>query len=69
VRELVSKGLRQARGNYKILLPLFNMKDSDYRRFLTFLRKHELHQPFRRFRAAAVAEISKAEGANFQRRA
>ena len=67
VRELVSKGLRQARGNYKILLPLFNMKDSDYRRFLTFLRKHELHQPFRRFRAAAVAEISKSEGANFQR--
>ena len=69
VRELVSKGLRQARGNYKILLPLFNMKDSDYRRFLTFLRKHELHQPFRRFRAAAVAEISKSEGANIQRRA
>ena len=69
VRELVSRGLRQARGNYKILLPLFNMKDSDYRRFLTFLRKHELHQPFRRFRAAAVAEISKSEGANIQRRA
>ncbi len=69
VRELVSKGLRQARGNYKILLPLFNMKDSDYRRFLTFLRKHELHQPFRRFRAAAVAEISKSEEVNFQRRA
>ena len=69
VRELVSKGLRQARGNYKILLPLFNMKDSDYRRFLTFLRKHELHQPFRRFRAEAVEEISKSEGANFQRRA
>jgi transcriptional regulator with GAF, ATPase, and Fis domain len=69
VRELVSKGLRQARGNYKILLPLFNMKDSDYRRFLTFLRKHELHQPFRRFRAAAVADITMSEGANIQRRA
>jgi transcriptional regulator with PAS, ATPase and Fis domain len=69
VRELVSKGLRQARGNYKILLPLFNMKDSDYRRFLTFLRKHELHQPFRRFRAAAVADITKSEGAGFPRRA
>jgi transcriptional regulator with PAS, ATPase and Fis domain len=69
VRELVSKGLRQARGNYKILLPLFNMKDSDYRRFLTFLRKHELHQPFRRFRTAAVADIGKAEEAELQRRA
>jgi transcriptional regulator with PAS, ATPase and Fis domain len=67
VRELVSKGLRQARGNYKILLPLFNMKESDYRRFLTFLRKHELHQPFRRFRTAAVADLGKE--ADFQRRA
>ena len=69
VRELVSKGLRQARGNYKILLPLFNMKETDYRRFLTFLRKHELHQPFRRFRAAAVADIGRSEAADFQRRA
>jgi transcriptional regulator with PAS, ATPase and Fis domain len=68
VRELVSKGLRQARGNYKILLPLFNMKESDYRRFLTFLRKHELHQPFRRFRTAAVADLGK-EAIDFQRRA
>jgi hypothetical protein len=67
VRELVSKGLRQARGNYKILLPLFNMKESDYRRFLTFLRKHELHQPFRRFRTAAVADLGKE--VDVQRRA
>ncbi len=69
VRELVSKGLRQARGNYKILLPLFNMKDSDYRRFLTFLRKHELHQPFRRFRTASVADIGASEATDVQRRA
>jgi transcriptional regulator with PAS, ATPase and Fis domain len=69
VRELVSKGLRQARGNYKILLPLFNMKDSDYRRFLTFLRKHELHQPFRRFRTASVGDLTRPEVTDFQRRA
>ena len=69
VRELVSKGLRQARGNYKILMPLFNMKDSDYRRFLTFLRKHELHQPFRRFRTASVADIGASEATDVQRRA
>jgi transcriptional regulator with PAS, ATPase and Fis domain len=50
LRELVSKGLHQARGNYKILIPLFNMKESDYRRFLAFLRKHGLGQPFRKFR-------------------
>jgi transcriptional regulator with PAS, ATPase and Fis domain len=50
VRDLISKGLTQARGNYKILLPLFNMKDTEYRRFLAFLRKHSLYQPFRNFR-------------------
>jgi transcriptional regulator with PAS, ATPase and Fis domain len=54
LRELVSKGLRHSRGNYKILLPLFNMKEGDYRRFLAFLRKHELHQPFRKYRTASI---------------
>ena len=62
LRELVSKGLRHTRGNYKILLPLFNMKESDYRRFLAFLRKHELHRPFQKFRTASVAGAHKSEG-------
>jgi DNA-binding NtrC family response regulator len=57
LRELVSKGLRHSRGNYKILLPLFNMKESDYRRFLAFLRKHELHQPFRKYRTASIGAL------------
>jgi hypothetical protein len=41
VRELVHKGLEEARGNYKIVLRLFNMDAGDYKRFLNFLRKHD----------------------------
>ncbi len=51
VRELVHKGLEEARGNYKIVLRLFNMAPSDYKRFLGFLRKHECHLPFKEYRA------------------
>src|SRR4029453_18573229 len=41
VRDLVGKGLQEARGNYKIVAQLFNMESRDYKKFLNFLRKHE----------------------------
>jgi transcriptional regulator with PAS, ATPase and Fis domain len=50
VRELVHKGLEQARGNYKIVLRLFNMEPTDYKRFLNFLRKHDCQLPFKEYR-------------------
>jgi transcriptional regulator with PAS, ATPase and Fis domain len=50
VRDLVHKGLEEARGNYKIVLRLFNMHSSDYKRFLNFLRKHDCHLPFKEYR-------------------
>jgi transcriptional regulator with PAS, ATPase and Fis domain len=50
VRELVHKGLEEARGNYKIVLRLFNMDASDYKRFLNFLRKHDCQLPFKEYR-------------------
>jgi transcriptional regulator with PAS, ATPase and Fis domain len=50
VRDLVHKGLEEARGNYKIVLRLFNMEMSDYKRFLNFLRKHECQLPFKDYR-------------------
>jgi transcriptional regulator with PAS, ATPase and Fis domain len=50
VRELVHKGLEEARGNYKIVLRLFNMDSGDYKRFLNFLRKHECQLPFKEYR-------------------
>ena len=52
VRVIVQRGLEQTRGSYKLLLPLFNMEPADYKRFLNFLRKHQCHMPFQRFRAA-----------------
>ena len=51
VRELVQKGLEETRGNYKIVLGLFNMDPGDYKRFLGFLRKHECHVPFKGYRS------------------
>src|SRR5205823_9940368 len=50
VRALVTAGLQHTRGNYKMLLELFNMEPSDYKRFLNFLRKHQCHMPFQQFR-------------------
>lgn len=50
VRDLLHKGLEEARGNYKIVLRLFNMESTDYKRFLNFLRKHECQLPFKEYR-------------------
>ena len=50
VRDLVHKGLEEARGNYKIVLRLFNMEADDYKRFLNFLRKHQCQLPFKEYR-------------------
>jgi transcriptional regulator with GAF, ATPase, and Fis domain len=50
VRDLVRKGLEEARGNYKIVARLFNMEPRDYKRFLNFLRKHNCQLPFKEYR-------------------
>ena len=50
VRDLVRKGLEDARGNYKIVSKLFNMESRDYKRFLNFLRKHDCQLPFKEYR-------------------
>jgi transcriptional regulator with PAS, ATPase and Fis domain len=50
VRDVIQKGLEEARGNYKIVLRLFNMEARDYKRFLNFLRKHDCQLPFKEFR-------------------
>jgi two-component system response regulator AtoC len=50
VRDVVRKGLEQARGNYKIVARLFNLEPTDYKRFLNFLRKHECQLPFKEYR-------------------
>jgi transcriptional regulator with PAS, ATPase and Fis domain len=50
VRELVRKGLEEARGNYRIVAKLFNMEPQEYKKFLNFLRKHECQLPFKEYR-------------------
>jgi two-component system response regulator AtoC len=50
VRDVVRKGLEEARGNYKIVARLFNLEPGDYKRFLNFLRKHECQLPFKEYR-------------------
>ena len=50
VRDLVRKGLEEARGNYKMVARIFNMEQRDYKRFLNFLRKHECQVPFKEYR-------------------
>jgi len=50
LRALISRGLEQTRGSYRLLVQLFNMPEADYKRFLNFLRKHDCQMPFQRFR-------------------
>jgi hypothetical protein len=35
---------------------LFNMPNEDYKRFLSFLRKHDCQLPYQRFRAARMTD-------------
>jgi len=56
VRDVVQKGLEEARGNYKIMVQLFNMQPADYKKFLNFLRKHQCQLPFKDFRQITHAD-------------
>jgi len=51
VRAIVAEGLERTTGSYKQLVALFNMPPQDYKAFLTFLRKHDCHMAFQRFRS------------------
>ena len=51
---LLDAGLRQTRGSYRGLLPLFRMASSDYKRFLAFLYQHECNLPVSQYRMAKL---------------
>ena len=51
LRFIVGRGLQETAGSYKMLVELLNMKPTDYKRFLNFLRKHECQVPFERYRS------------------
>ncbi len=50
VRDLIRKGLEDARGNYKLVTRLFNIDPREYKKFLNFLRKHDCQLPFKEYR-------------------
>ena len=50
MRAIITRGLTQTRGSYRLVLQLFNMPPEDYKAFLNFLRKHQCHVPFFQFR-------------------
>lgn len=50
IRELVSRGLRHTKGNYRALVRLFGLPDADYDRFHNFLAAHSCKVDFRTFR-------------------
>ena len=50
LRRIIEIGLEQTNGNYRLVVALFNMPTEDYKRFLGFLRKHNCHLPFQKFR-------------------
>jgi transcriptional regulator with GAF, ATPase, and Fis domain len=50
VERLIRRGLEQTHGSYRKLLPLFQMPESDYKRFMDFLRRHHCNIDFRQFR-------------------
>jgi two-component system response regulator AtoC len=58
LRALLRRGLQQSGGSYKVVVELFNMDRSDYKKFLNFLRKHDCQVPFQRFRTARPPQHS-----------
>ncbi len=50
VEYVIRQGLERTRGSYRKLLPLFRIPDSDYKRFMDFLRRHHCNIDFREYR-------------------
>ena len=58
LRGVITRGLEHSRGSYKQLLQAFNIAPEDYKRLLSFLRKHGCHMPFQKFRTMPVSAKS-----------
>jgi transcriptional regulator with GAF, ATPase, and Fis domain len=50
VENVIRRGLQQANGSYRRLVRLFNLPDSDYKRFMDFLRRHRCNVDYRQYR-------------------
>jgi transcriptional regulator with GAF, ATPase, and Fis domain len=67
LRRIVHIGLENTNGNYRLLVQLFNMPSEDYKRFLSFLRKHDCHLPFQKFRTPPVRLVTAGDGTTTRR--
>ena len=50
MEHLIRQGLQRTRGSYRKMLPLFRLPDTDYKRFMDFLRRHHCIVDFREYR-------------------
>jgi transcriptional regulator with PAS, ATPase and Fis domain len=50
VEHLIRQGLERTGGSYKKMLPLLHIAESDYKRFMDFLRRHNCNIDFRGYR-------------------
>jgi DNA-binding NtrC family response regulator len=60
LRFILHAGLERSQGSYRTLVELFNMNAGDYKRFVTFLKQHDCHLPFQRFRLAGYTDRNAA---------
>lgn len=50
MERVIRRGLERTRGSYRKLLPLFRIPETDYKRFMDFLRRHHCNIDFREYR-------------------
>lgn len=50
LEHVIRRGLEQTNGNYRKLLSIFGMPDSDYKKFKDFLRRQQLDVDYREYR-------------------
>jgi transcriptional regulator with PAS, ATPase and Fis domain len=50
VEHIIRRGLEQTGGSYRRLVQLFNLPESDYKRFMDFLRRHRCNVDYRPYR-------------------
>jgi len=53
VEHVIRRGLERTGGSYRRLVHLFNLPESDYKRFMDFLRRHRCNVDYRPYRKKA----------------
>jgi transcriptional regulator with GAF, ATPase, and Fis domain len=60
LRDFIALALERSGGSYRDMLPLLRLPDSDYKRLLKFLSRHDCAVDFRRFRFSVAARCRSA---------